>query len=104
MCVCVCSIAGGDLEHVGGLPPPLRDVLGLVEQTLGLVRLVQVSDQLRLEVVLHVVHEEVHHSLRNRVLDGLTDDVEVRLDQTLWKYIHSFMNGERYEGTVRAMT
>lgn len=43
-------------KHVGGLLPPLRNMFRLVEHALSLVGLVQVSDELRLQIVLYIIH------------------------------------------------
>ena len=60
------------------------DVLGFLEEPLDLVRLVQVTHKLALQVILDVVHQEVHDGLGHRILDVLTHDQEIGLDQTLW--------------------
>jgi hypothetical protein len=71
------------LKHVCRLLSLAGNVLGLVEQLVGLVRLVQMHHQLRLQIVLDKVDQEMHHSLGHAVLDGLAHDVEVRLYQPL---------------------
>ena len=72
-----------DLEHLRGLAAARRDVVRLLQQRVNLVLLVQVADQLTLQVVLHIVDQEVHDGLRHTVLNVLPDNQEVRLDQTL---------------------
>ena len=61
--------AGGpgvtNLHHLGHLRPLLRRVLGLDEQLLQQGLLVQPPHQLALQVLLHKVHQEVHHRLRD---------------------------------------
>lgn len=69
------------LQHIGSLFAAQRNVIGLVQQFLGLFRFVQVRDQFRLQVVLDKVHQEMHDGLGHRVLDRLAYDVEIRLDQ-----------------------
>lgn len=65
------------LEHLCSLLPPLSYLRTLREQVLDVVLSVEVFHELTLEVVLHVVHEEVHYCLRDLILDTLTDDVEI---------------------------
>ena len=47
-------------QHLGRLFPPLPNVLTLGEQGLDLVGFVQASHKLGLQIVLRVVHQEVH--------------------------------------------
>ncbi len=68
------------MQHLSSLFPPLTDVLRLGEERLDLILLVEGRDQLRLEIVLDKVDEEMHDGLRNAVLNRLPDNVEVRLD------------------------
>ena len=72
-----CCDALTDLEHLGGLTAARGDVVRLLQQRVNLVLLVQVADQLTLQVVLHIVDQEVHDGLRHAVLNVLPDDQEV---------------------------
>lgn len=72
--------SGERLQHVSSLFSPNRNMIGLIKQFLCLFGLVQMRHQLRLQVVLDVVDQEVHHGLGHRVLNGLPHDVKVRLD------------------------
>lgn len=72
------------LKHVASFLPSLGDVFWLVQHALRLVRLVQVSYELRLQIILHIIHKEMHYSLRYWILDGFAYNVEVRLDQSFW--------------------
>lgn len=71
------------LQHVSGFLSPHRDVIRLIEEILGVLRLVQMRDQLRLQIVLHEVNEEMHDRLRHRVLNRFADYVVIRFDETL---------------------
>ena len=72
------------LNHLLCLGATVGDVLRLLQQHIDLLLLVQLGNQLALKVVLDEVHQEVHDRLWYRVLDVLTHDHEVRLDQSLW--------------------
>lgn len=71
------------LEHFVCLRPTNGNLLGLLEQIVKVLLLVEVSDQLRLEVVLDKVDQKVHDRLRNRVLDVLANDQKVGPNQSL---------------------
>ena len=71
------------LQHLSSLSPSNGNVFRLTQQIIELVMLVEMSHQLRLQVILNVVYEKVHDGFGNRVLDVLSDDQEVRLDQSL---------------------
>lgn len=55
------------LEHLGDLGPLLRRVLRLNEQLLQQPLLVELTHQFTLQVLFHVVHQEVHHRLGHTV-------------------------------------
>lgn len=51
------------LEHVSRLVASLSHVLGLCQQVAQQGRLIQLTDELALQAVLHMVHQEMHHCL-----------------------------------------
>ncbi len=50
---------------------PLPNVLGLAEEALDLVGLVEAGHQLRLQVVFHIVDEKMHNRLGHTVLQNI---------------------------------
>lgn len=48
---------------------------------------VELRNELRLQVVFHVVYKEIHDSFRNAVLNVLSHDQKVGLDQAFYKTI-----------------
>jgi len=71
------------LKHFGCLSPTCGNVVGLFKELLNLFLFVQVTHKLALQIILHIVDEEMHDCLGHAVRNVPSHNEEVRLDQPL---------------------
>ena len=71
------------LQHFRCFSPTCGYVVGLFKELLNLFLFVQVTHKLALQIILDIVDEEMHDCLGHAVLNVLTHNKEVRLDQPL---------------------
>lgn len=74
------------LKHVSRFLSSDRNVIGFVQEIFGFFRFIQMRDQLRLKIVLHIIHQEMHNGLRHRILNRLSYDVEIWFDESLCEW------------------
>ena len=71
------------LDHRHHLLAAVDDILGLLEEVVEHLGLVELLEQLTLEVLLRVAHERERDRLGDHIDHLALDDVEVRVDEEL---------------------